>query len=215
MGMSPEITDRELLCSASTDPLAFEIFYRRHVDLVVRFVTRRVHDPADVADVVADTFVAVLRSARSYDPDRGEPTAWLLGVAAKVIANRGRRRLRESALQIRLAGRRLIDADDIERLEEQIQAAQSSAAVMEAISRLKPRAQEVLLLVGVEGLTHSEAASTLGISGANFRMRLSSARRALARALPADDTERAGQLVPHQISPASATHSSQPRPNQS
>jgi RNA polymerase sigma-70 factor (ECF subfamily) len=204
--MNVERTDRELLSCVSTDPAAFEIFYRRHIDRVVRFAARRVRNPADVADVAAATFVAVLTSASSYDPDRGEPTAWLLGIAARVIADGYRRNARESALGARLAGRRLIDSDDIERLEEQIHADQHSLAVMEAISLLKPRARQVLLLIGVDGLTRSEAAQLLGISAANLRMRLSAARRALAKALraaevdpPLASTQRRSATTPHPI----------------
>lgn len=94
-----------------------------------------------------------------------------------------RRSRREAALLAKIAGRRLLDADDIERLEERIEAEQSADAVMEAIGTLKPRAREALLLVGTEGLTPAQAADVLGISAANFRMRLSAARRALDKSL--------------------------------
>jgi RNA polymerase sigma-70 factor (ECF subfamily) len=138
-----------------------------------------------VADVVAATFLTVLTAARSYDPGRGEPTAWLLGITARLIANEGRRQHRESAAVARIVGRRLIDASDIERLEERIDAARSSEQVAEALSRLKPRAREVLLLVSADGLTPAEAAGVLGISAAACRMRLTSARRALSKAIDA------------------------------
>lgn len=197
--MNGEGTDQELLSWMSTDPAAFEVFYRRHIDRVVRFTARRVREPADVSDVVAATFVAVLTSARSYDPDRGQPTAWLLGIAARMIADGARRDARESALRARLAGRRLIDADDIERLEDLIHADQTSVAVMEAIGRLKPRARQVLLLVGVEGLTSNDAAQVLGVSAANFRMRLSSARRALTKALRVTGTDPPAAVTPHRF----------------
>jgi RNA polymerase sigma factor (sigma-70 family) len=186
--MSVDSTDRELLCLLDADPAAFEVFYRRHIDRVVRFATRRLREPADVADVVASTFVTVLTSARSYDPDRGEPTAWLLGIAARLIANRVRQAGRESALAARIAGRRLLDPNDIERLEDRIHADQQAVAVIDALDRLKPRARETLLLVGVDGLTAAEASRFLGISSANFRMRLSAARRALNKALYASNT---------------------------
>jgi DNA-directed RNA polymerase specialized sigma24 family protein len=74
-----EPTDEDLLGRLSSDPAAFEVFYRRHVDRVVGFAARRVSEPADVADLVAATFVTVLTAARGYDPERGEPGAWLLG----------------------------------------------------------------------------------------------------------------------------------------
>ena len=73
-----------------------------------------------------------------------------------------------------------------------------------ALGRLKPRAREALLLAGPDGLTSRQAAAVLGISPAAFRMRLTSARRALARALadgpggiqPADLTPRVKEVIP-------------------
>ncbi len=138
-----------------------------------------------MADLVAATFVTVLTAAASYDPGRGEPTAWLLGIAARLIASSRRRKGRELAATARIAGRRLIDESDIERLEERIDAARYSQAVIEALSQLKPRAREALLLVGTEGLSPAEAAGVLGISAAAFRMRLTGARRALDKAVTA------------------------------
>src|SRR5947209_19799236 len=44
--------DEELLRRLSSDPAAFELFYRRHVDRVIGFAARRVTDPADAADLV-------------------------------------------------------------------------------------------------------------------------------------------------------------------
>jgi RNA polymerase sigma factor (sigma-70 family) len=181
--MSIEPTDRELLGSLGTDPVAFEVFYRRHVDRVVGFAARRLREPADVADLVAGTFVAVLTSARSYDPARGEPTAWLLGISARLIAGESRRRERESAKVQRFAARELMDPSDLERLEERIDASRSSVAVIEALEQLKPRHRETLLLVGVDGSTPAQAARLLGITAPAFRMRLTAARRALAKAL--------------------------------
>jgi RNA polymerase sigma factor (sigma-70 family) len=194
--MRTEPSDRRLLATVRADPAAFELFYRRHVDRVIGYAARRLRDPADVADLVAATFVTVLTAAPSYDPDRGEPTAWLLGIASHLIADRSRRSRREAALVAKIAGRRLLGPDDIERLEERIEAEQSADAVMDAIGKLGPRAREALLLVGAEGLTPSQAADVLGISAANFRMRLSAARRALSKSLDAaPDDRRPGSFM--------------------
>ena len=66
-GMGNEPTDRELLARAG-DPQAFALFYRRHVDRLVRFAARRVSDPADAADVAAATFVVALRGSGALRP---------------------------------------------------------------------------------------------------------------------------------------------------
>jgi RNA polymerase sigma factor (sigma-70 family) len=181
--VSPEASDRELLEQLRRDPAAFEEFYRRHVDRVIGFATRRVREPADVADLVASTFVTVLTSADSYDASRGEPTAWLLGIMSRLIANGHRRRGRERAATQRLAGRIHLDADDIDRLEDRIDAARQAPAMLTALGQLKPRAREALLLVGADDLTPTEAAAVLGISAPAFRMRLTAARRALTKAM--------------------------------
>jgi RNA polymerase sigma-70 factor (ECF subfamily) len=183
-----EPTDADLLRRLSGDPAAFEVFYRRHVDRVIGFAARRVRDPADAADLVAATFVTVLTAARSYDPGRGEPGAWLLGITARLIANTRRRAARESAALARIAGRRLIGPSDIERLEERIDAARTSQAVLAALDQLRPRAREALLLVSAGELQPAEAARVLGISPAAFRMRLSAARRALDKAIASPAT---------------------------
>jgi len=190
--MDSEPTDKDLLSQLSTDPAAFETFYWRHLDRVIGFTARRVRQPADVADVVAATFLAVLTAARSYDPGRGEPTAWLLGITARLIARENRRRYRENAATAKIIGHRLIDASDIERLEERIDAARSGQQAIEALSQLKPKAREVLLLVSADGLSPTEAARVLGISAAACRMRLSSARRALSKAIDAANPKPCG-----------------------
>ena len=143
--MEIDPTDQELLETLRGDPHAFELFYRRHVDRVIGFAARRLREPADVADVVAATFLAVLTSAASYDRRRGEPSAWLLGVCWRVIAGTARRSSRDRALATKIAGRRLLDDDDIERLEERIAAEQSAEGLMRAVGRLKPRDREALL----------------------------------------------------------------------
>jgi RNA polymerase sigma-70 factor, ECF subfamily len=198
--------DADLLRRLSDDPAAFEAFYRRHVDRVIGFAARRVRDPADAADLVATTFVTVLTAARSYDPGRGEPGAWLLGITARLIANARRRQARESAALARIAGRRLIDQSDIERLEERIDAARSSAAVLTALEQLRPRAREALLLVSDAGLQPTQAARTLGISPAAFRMRLTSARRALDKAVAAQAGDRPDPPPGEPAPPASPAH---------
>jgi DNA-directed RNA polymerase specialized sigma24 family protein len=70
------------------------------VGRVIGFAARRVTEPADMADLVAATFVTVLTAARSYDPERGEPAAWLLGITARLIANARRRKVREAAVAV-------------------------------------------------------------------------------------------------------------------
>jgi DNA-directed RNA polymerase specialized sigma24 family protein len=82
----------------ATDPVAFEAFYRRHVDEVTRFLARRIDDPHTVADVVAEVFVAVLDSAGTYRAEQGPEIAWLYGVARRTLSAERRRAYKQYQL---------------------------------------------------------------------------------------------------------------------
>jgi RNA polymerase sigma factor (sigma-70 family) len=160
-----------------TDPAAFEAFYRTHVDTVERFVVRRVNDPHRAADLTAEVFLAAIESADGYRPSRGKPVAWLYGVARNVLAADRRRHGREVDAARRFDGRRLLDADDIARLEERIDAEAQAGELYLAMDRLSDGERAVLELVSMEGLTVQDAARALGLRPVTARVRLHRARR--------------------------------------
>jgi RNA polymerase sigma factor (sigma-70 family) len=70
------------------DPLANpEPLIRR----VYAYVAYRVGDGPDAEDLTSETFERALRYRKSYDPKKGEPVAWLLGIAKRCIDGRGPR----------------------------------------------------------------------------------------------------------------------------
>ncbi|HEX6389636.1 MAG TPA: sigma-70 family RNA polymerase sigma factor, partial [Solirubrobacteraceae bacterium] len=132
------------------DPGTFETFYRAHVEVIQRFVTRRVADPYLAADLTADVFLAAIDAAQGYDPARGTPGAWLFGVARNVVAGEHRRAARERDAHARLLGRELLDVDDVERMQARIDAAAQSRALYAAIARLPDGERAVLELVALD-----------------------------------------------------------------
>ncbi|MER7170077.1 RNA polymerase sigma factor [Streptomyces mesophilus] len=162
------------------DPGDFEEFYRRHFDAITGFVARRVGDPHTVADLTAEVFLAVIDSSAGYDPARGSETAWLYGIARNVVCAESRRSARQSVLGARVAGRRLLDEDDIVRLEERLDAESAARLALAAMGQLPDGEKAVLELIVVDQLTVGEAAKVLGIRPVTARVRLHRARRALA-----------------------------------
>jgi RNA polymerase sigma-70 factor (ECF subfamily) len=66
------------------DPLANpEPLIRR----VYGFVAYRIGDGPDAQDVTSETFERALRARHTYDPTRGTPIAWLLGIARRALAD--------------------------------------------------------------------------------------------------------------------------------
>jgi RNA polymerase sigma-70 factor (ECF subfamily) len=70
------------------DPLANpEPLIRR----VYAYVAYRVGDGPDAEDLTSETFERALRYKKSYDPRKGEPVQWLLGIAKRCVDGRGPR----------------------------------------------------------------------------------------------------------------------------
>jgi RNA polymerase sigma-70 factor, ECF subfamily len=166
-----------------TDPSAFEAFYRMHVEAVERFVVRRTHDPHRAADLTAEVFLAAIESADGYRSSRGTPLAWLYGVARNVMAADRRRQGRELDAAYRIGGRRLVDQDDIARMEDRIDAEAQAGELYLALDRLSDAERAVLELVSVDGLSVRDAARALGIRPVTARVRLHRARRRLQEQL--------------------------------
>jgi len=146
---------------------------------VLRYLSRRVRDPQDVADLVADTFLAAMGAAASFDPRRGRVLPWLIGIAHNQVRHFQRRQHRHHDAIERAMARPALDADDIADLERRIDAEANGVQAMRLLKRLPETQRELVALVDIQGLTPAEAARALGISAGLARIRLHRARTAL------------------------------------
>jgi RNA polymerase sigma-70 factor (ECF subfamily) len=183
------------LARIAHDPEAFEAFYRAHVEGVQRFVARRVADPYLAADLTADVFLAAIDAAAGYRRERGGPAGWLFGVARIVVAAEYRRSARESRANGRVEGRRLLGDDDLERMQERIDAAAQSRALFAAVAQLPEGERAVLELVALDDLSVTEAAAVLGLRPVTARVRLHRARGNVRRRLSDDDSPAISHLL--------------------
>jgi len=165
------------VCRIRTDPGALERFYLAFYDDVTRYFARRLREPQDVADLVADTFIAAIDVADSYDYRRGRVLPWLIGIAHNKLRRWHRQQGADRDLQRRVVGRRLLDADDIADLEERIDAA--ALAPLDLLNQLTADQRELLDLAEIQGLTPAEIAKVLGVAAGVARIRLHRARKAL------------------------------------
>jgi RNA polymerase sigma-70 factor (ECF subfamily) len=172
------------------NPFGFAEFYRQNFDAVLGFVTRRTESAHLAADLTADIFLTALEQADSYDPRRGTPIAWLYGIARNVLAAHFRGSARERQAVSRIAGRRLLDEQDVAAIESRIDADRAARRLAGLHAALSEPLRAVLDLVTVDGMTTREAAQALGISTATARMRLHRARKALRGVTPPADTSR-------------------------
>jgi RNA polymerase sigma-70 factor (ECF subfamily) len=160
----------------SGDPAAERELYDAHVDRVYRIVYRMVGDPDLAAEYTQDTFVRTFDRLAGF---RGEAalSTWITSIAISVVYNGQRkvRRLRTREADLELAepvatSERRADPDLKHRLAA-------------AIDSLPEGYRTVFLMHDVEGYTHVEIGSALGIQEGTSKAQLSRARARLRQQL--------------------------------
>lgn len=161
------------------DEARFRRLYADAYGDVLRFVARRVH-PSHAEDVAAEVFLVVWRRLDETPPELDAARAWLFGVARGVLLNTHRGQRRRQALVIRIAR-----MSETHETNEPVASDRTTVHVdlTKAWARLTPTDQEALALTYWDELTSTQAAAVLAISPVAFRLRLTRARRHLARHL--------------------------------
>jgi RNA polymerase sigma-70 factor, ECF subfamily len=153
----------------------FERLYGELYGPICGYVVRRVGNPDDAAEVIAETFATLWRRLDDCPADE-DVRPWLFGVARRMLANQRRGERRRSALADRLMAEP--DATTASSVTTG-----SDGRVARAFAALSEPDREVLSLLAWEGLSREELAAVLGVSGAVVRLRLYRARRRFQAAL--------------------------------
>lgn len=173
----PELTDGQLIQRvAGGDRPAFEELYRRYGRAVLGLALRRLGDRGRAEDAAQDAFVAIWRSARTYDSGRGTGAPWLYAVARNAITD-GLRRSPEPAAE--LEDQPGGGPDPADRAE----ASWTAWRVHRALEVLPSHERPVIELAYWRGLSQSEIAESLGIPLGTVKTRTRSALARLADAL--------------------------------
>ncbi len=174
-------TDGELLAAvADGDRAALRELHDRHAPWVSARLRRRCADPDAAAEAVQDTFVAVWSSAGRWD-GRGEPAAWIWGIAIRRLIGVLRKRGRWAPV---IDSARTTGASDVVvAAEEQVLLAIEHGGLAVAMAGLSPELRAVLQATVLDGLTTREAAHLLGIPAGTVKTRAMRARSQLRGAL--------------------------------
>jgi RNA polymerase sigma factor (sigma-70 family) len=155
------------------DDDAFAELLRRHGPMVLGLSRRVVGDRHLAEDVFQATFLALARKAHSVRRPESV-AAWLHGVAFHLSLRArkvgARRRQEEARVPTGRAGRDPLD---------ELTARELLAVLDEEIQALPPHFRLPLILCGMEGLSHDEAARRLGWSPGSIKGRLERGRQRL------------------------------------
>jgi RNA polymerase sigma factor (sigma-70 family) len=176
MASSVARSDVELLADARLDGQAFGAFYRRHERAMLGYFLHWSRSPELAADLTAETFAAAFESLASFLSERGEPRAWLFGIARHVLARSVRRGRVEADARRRLGMPVLVvDDDALGRIEAM---ASLEGIALELLEELSPTLRSAVFGRVVQEREYGELAQSLECSEAVVRQRV---RRGLAR----------------------------------
>ncbi len=119
---------------------------------VYAYAAFRLGPGADAEDVTGNVFERAVRYRGSFDPGRGTPISWLIGIARHCVDDT-LRRSPSAPLHDQLAGADDLAADAVQRL-----------GLEAALARLEPRERELLGLRFVVGLSAKEVAAALELT---------------------------------------------------
>ncbi len=169
-------------------PAAFDAAYAHFRPRLFTYLARLCNRRDLAEDFLQDVFLRLARSAPTLAEDT-DLAAWLFTVAGNLVRSHQRWRLVDFA--------RLSEVLWASKTEttltpfDAVEASQAERAVERGLRALSLSDREVLLLVGVEGLSPAQAAAVLGLKPEALRQRLSRARSRLAEQL-----HEAGALAP-------------------
>jgi RNA polymerase sigma factor (sigma-70 family) len=166
-------------------------------DVAARLIQRsRRRRPGEVEEKVQETMVRAFGSLHTFDPDKGDLSKWVCGIADHVDSD-------EIALRQRHAALFCADLDDAEHTpaldispEEAYRQREARAILADAAEEMPEPYLTMLAMVGCEGYSPAAAAGALGIQQETARSRLSKARRFLYEKLGALMDELRAALPP-------------------
>lgn len=155
---------------------AFEALYRNHVGKIYGLCLRMTAHPATAEDCTQETFIQAWRSLPTFER-RSAFGTWLHRIAVNAVLAQGRRRREELG--------QAASADELAAARPDPSVGDTGAAMdlEQAIAGLPPGARQVLVLVGLYGHSHEEAAAMLGLAVGTCKSQLHRARQLLGERL--------------------------------
>ncbi len=154
-----EESDTTLISRAQEDPESFGLLYERYAGNIYNYIYYRTSNHHDAEDLTARTFYRALKHFPRY-VDRGAPfSAWLYRIAHNVVANWHRDRSRRQFvpfddLVLTIMQRKGPDAVAEEKDDQE--------SLLQAVRRLPPERQQLLILKFIEQMSNIEIAQVMG-----------------------------------------------------
>jgi RNA polymerase sigma-70 factor (ECF subfamily) len=157
------------------DEAALRALWVEHAPRIDAVVRRLVGDPDQAADIAQEVWIQIFRALPSWRGD-SQFSTW----AHRIAVNRTLNALRSVR---RLAKIEVVMEDDTVSVEQDMDRGFLAQSIDDAVRKLSPGARSVFVLHDVEGYTHEEIATELGITSGGSKSQLFKARAKLRRLL--------------------------------
>jgi len=157
------------------DEAALRAIWAEHAPRIDVLVRRLVGDPDQAADVAQEVWIQIFRALPTWRGD-SQFSTWAHRIAVNRTLNalRAMRRFTNTEVEIE---------DDSAMVEHDGDRSLLAQTIDEAVQKLSPGARAVFVLHDVEGYTHEEIATQLGITSGGSKSQLFKARVKLRRLL--------------------------------
>jgi RNA polymerase sigma-70 factor, ECF subfamily len=174
-----EPSDRQLAAAmAAGDAHALHALTLRYTRMLTALALRFCGEEADAEEIVADVLWQAWSEAKSYDPDRGSVTAWLVTMARSRAIDRLRaKRARQAPPSRQTPSPPAVDP------AAEVDAAQQAQIVRTAVAALATEERTALELAYFSDLSQSQIAQRLGIPLGTVKTRIRGAMIKLRHAL--------------------------------
>lgn len=157
------------------DESALRAIWTQHAPRIDALVRRLVGDPDQAADVAQEVWIQIFRALPGYRGD-SQFSTWAHRIAVNRTLNALRSLRRVSAAEVEIE-------EDSSMVEHDGDRSMLAQTIDEAVQKLSPGARHVFVLHDVEGYTHEEIATELGITSGGSKSQLFKARAKLRRLL--------------------------------
>lgn len=143
------------------EPLSIPDVIRRHHDALIRFLRRRLRDPADAEDMAQEAYIRMMRYEGSREVS--SPSSLLYRVAGNLATDQFRaEQTRHAADHVDI--HEIAPASEHPEADRELAAKEDLAVALQAIDELPPKCRQVFLLSRVRHMTYQEIATHCGIS---------------------------------------------------
>jgi RNA polymerase sigma-70 factor (ECF subfamily) len=157
---------------------AQKLFYEQHHKQILGVCYRYFFNEEDAVECMNDVFITVFEKIHQYKAE-GPIEGWYRRIAVNICINKLKKELKRKKLFIEEKEREFYQLSDTTNDDSVIQKDIPQQIILNMLQELPPASRTVFNLFAIDGLTHKDIATKMGISEGTSKWHLNNARKML------------------------------------